>query len=200
MTFTDRMKAELDEVAGAEFERLAESHARERWPIDHRPHKLGEKWRLGFVIGAVWARGMFRRGAEKAERERDAYQHDARAAESALSRVRAALGLPEYATTDDMEEAAESHSLTPDAITDEMVERAKRRFEELDGALVYTRSNWVFRQLLAAALIEPPARPEGAEDIEALIREAVTASGTLDDEALADYLAARLTDPTRKEA
>lgn len=68
MTFTDRTKAELDVVTGAEFERLAESHARERWPINHRPHNLGEKWRLGFVIGAIWARGMFRSTADKAER------------------------------------------------------------------------------------------------------------------------------------
>ena len=92
--------------------------------------------------------------------------------------------------------ATEPHPLTPDAITDEMVERGRSAYwGPTYGGSVVGR----VRAILAAALTEPPARPEGAEDIEALIREAVTASGTLDDEALADYLAARLTDPTRKE-
>ena len=91
---------------------------------------------------------------------------------------------------------AEPRPLTPDAITDEMVERGRSAYwGPTYGGSVVGR----VRAILAAALTEPPARPEGAEDIEALIREAVTASGTLDDEALADYLAARLTDPTRKE-
>lgn len=50
-----------------------------------------------------------------------------------------------------------------------------------------------------AALTEPPARPEGAEEIQALIDEWNTDdAGDFAD--LANYLAARLTDPTRKEA
>ena len=39
-----------------------------------------------------------------------------------------------------------------------------------------------------------------AYEIEALIREAEKAGQGADDEALANYLAAHLTDPTRKEA
>lgn len=38
----------------------AEAHevSLSRWPITHRPKEyiLGEKWRLGFVVGAVWAK------------------------------------------------------------------------------------------------------------------------------------------------
>ena len=144
MIFTDRMKAELDEAAGAEFERLANTHARERWPIDHGSHKLGEKWRLGFVIGAIWARGMFRRDAEKAERERDEAWN--RAAETSKS----------------------PRPLTPDDITDEMVERA-RNAPSFDGRLSPTPR--LVREMLTAALTEPPTRPEGAEEIEAVLRE-----------------------------
>lgn len=101
--------------------------------------------------------------------------------------------------------------LTPDAITDEMVER---------GAVANWRGDvahpdWTFedisdedrgwyrdnaRAVLTAALTEPPARPEGAEDIERLIRDAEIEGQGADNEALANYLAARLTDPTRKEA
>ena len=101
--------------------------------------------------------------------------------------------------------------LTPDAITDEMVER---------GAIANWRGDvahpdWTFedisdedrgwyrdnaRAVLTAALTEPPARPEGAEDIERLIRDAEIEGQGADNEALANYLAARLTDPTRKEA
>ena len=157
MTFTDRMKAELDEVAGAEFERLAESHARERWPIDHRPHKLGEKWRLGFVIGAVWARGMFRRDAEKAERERDEARRE-------RDSWRAQVPLADWEK--DLIQATENpRPLTPDAITDEMVERARAEAD----AWGHQVSDVGMRHILGAALTEPPARPEGAEDIERVI-------------------------------
>ena len=55
------------------------------------------------------------------------------------------------------------------------------------------------RDVLHAALTEPPARPEGAEDIERLSRDAENEGQGADNEALANYLAARLTDPTRKE-
>lgn len=131
--------------------------------------------------------------AEKAEQGRDAYRHDARAAESALSRVRAALGLPDDATTDDMEEAAEQpRPLTPDDITDEMIQRAKRRFEDLDGALVCAGSDWVFWQVLAAALTEPP-RPEGAERWEDFLIDA------LDYQALTDQQITDLADRIAEE-
>ena len=91
---------------------------------------------------------------------------------------------------------AESRPLTPDAITDEMVERGRSAYwGPTYGGSVVGR----VRAILAAALTEPPARPEGAEDIERLIRDAENEGQGADNEALANYLAARLTDPTRKE-
>lgn len=59
-------------------------------------------------------------------------------------------------------DAAESRPLTPDAITDEMVERA--RVAALDTYQITVISPGRMRAALAAALTEPPARPEGAED------------------------------------
>ena len=91
---------------------------------------------------------------------------------------------------------AESRPLTPDDITDEMVERA-RNAPSFDGRLSPTPR--LVREMLTAALTEPPARPEGAEDIERLISDAGNEGQGADNEALANYLAARLTDPTRKE-
>ena len=164
MIFTDRMKAELDEAAGAEFERLAESHARERWPIGHGSHKLGEKWRLGFVIGAIWARGMFRRDAEKAERERDEVQVEL------LRQVEKAERERDEAWKRAAEAAKNPRPLTADDITDEMVRRA------LDATgrkqtVVNSLTGSIMRQALTDALTMPPARPEGAEEIEAVLRE-----------------------------
>ena len=87
-------------------------------------------------------------------------------------------------------EKAGPRPLTPDAITDEMVKRGES----------YMKSRpWTVSGLLRAALTEPPARPEGAEDIERLIRDAENEGQGADNEALANYLAARLTAPTRKE-
>ena len=63
-------------------------------------------------------------------------------------------------------DAAESRPLTPDAITDEMVERA-RNAPSFDGRLSPTHR--LVREMLTAALTEPPARPEGAEEVERLI-------------------------------
>ena len=91
---------------------------------------------------------------------------------------------------------AESRPLTPDDITDEMVERGRSAYwGPTYGGSVEER----VLAILAAALTEPPARPEGAEDIERLIRDAENEGQGADNEALANYLAARLTDPTRKE-
>ena len=230
MIFTDRMKAELDEAAGAEFERLANTHARERWPIDHGSHKLGEKWRLGFVIGAIWARGMFRRDAEKAEQERDeaneraekhrraVVDHSTNArcwmqtseewqatAEEWEKRARAAeqdkewwikrteLFSQMYHGTLLRQKAAEQpRPLTPDAINNEMVERGRSAYwGPTYGGSVEER----VRAILAAALTEPPARPEGAEDIEAAFdtwEHAEYLNGAIDaydKRALADHIA-----------
>ena len=92
-------------------------------------------------------------------------------------------------------EEAESRPLTPDAITDEMVERGRSAYwGPTFGGSVEER----VLAILTAALTEP-TRPEGAEDIERLIRDAENEGQGADNEALANYLAARLTDPTRKE-
>ena len=87
---------------------------------------------------------------------------------------------------------AESRPLTPDDITDEMVERA-RNAPSFDGRLSPTPR--LVREMLTAALTEPPARPEGAEDIERLLMdadreggEAYRANGYA---GLADYLASK---------
>ena len=91
---------------------------------------------------------------------------------------------------------AESHPLTPDDITDEMVERGRSAYwGPTYGSSVVGR----VRAILTAALTEPPKRPEGAEDIERLIRDAENEGQGADNEALANYLADRLTAPTRKE-
>ena len=95
-------------------------------------------------------------------------------------------------------EEAESRPLTPDAITDEMVKRALGANGQPETS-VDSPSGRRMRHILTAALTEPPKRPEGAEDIERLIRDAENEGQGADNEALANYLAARLTDPTRKE-
>ena len=59
--------------------------------------------------------------------------------------------------------------LTPDAITDEMIERGFKRLAQMDNDGISLRSTWAARQVLEAALTEPPTRPEGAEDIERVI-------------------------------
>ena len=92
-------------------------------------------------------------------------------------------------------EEAESRPLTPDAI-----EVALR--DCMPGVALYRLSGTQVMRLaedMHAALTEPPKRPEGAEDIERLIRDAENEGQGADNEALANYLAARLTDPTRKE-
>ena len=88
---------------------------------------------------------------------------------------------------------AESHPLTPDDITDEMVERGRSAYwGPTFGSSVVGR----VRAILTAALTEPPARPEGARDIEVLLFDVGVDENLAE---VADYLAARLTDPTRKE-
>ena len=121
---------------------------------------------------------------EKAEKERDAYQHDARAAASARSRVPAALRLPSGATTADMDEAAEPRPRTPDAITDEMIERGRSAYwGPAFGGSVDER----VLAILIAALTDPPARPEGAEKVEAVLHQYW--SGDIDGDDLADRIA-----------
>ena len=82
--------------------------------------------------------------------------------------------------------AEQPRPLTPDAITDEMVERGES----------YMKSRpWTVSGLLRAALTEPPARPEGAENIEAAFdtwEHAEYLNGAIDaydKRALADHIA-----------
>ena len=73
-------------------------------------------------------------------------------------------------------EKAESRPLTPDAITDEMVERARSAYW---GPTYGGNVNERVRAILTAALTEPPKRPEWADDaeeIEAILREEWTFS------------------------
>ena len=101
----------------------------------------------------------------------------------------------------------EPRPLTPDDITDEMIERAARTYVRAladRGYGVSTKdahTREAFDQALTAALTVP-TRPEGAEEIEALIEASLSGDALSDAQvrALADYLAPRLTDPTRKEA
>lgn len=93
--------------------------------------------------------------------------------------------------------------LTPDAITDEMVERGARVLADWDGAGGWGTPQWGgeipesayihgARKALTAALTEPPARPEGAEEIEALLTEDLgDFRPPATPEAIADLLASR---------
>ncbi|GLI30381.1 MULTISPECIES: hypothetical protein [Brachybacterium] len=90
---------------------------------------------------------------------------------------------------------AESRPLTPDAITDEMLYRGLSAYYNIET----TTARWDadraedFRRALAAALTEPPKRPEGAEEIERLLMDADRDGGevyrTDGYTRLADYLA-----------
>ena len=84
--------------------------------------------------------------------------------------------------------AAEPRPLSPDEITDGMVERARKRGSELAGA-VWDAS--VIEAILAAALTEPPSRPDGAEEIEAILTGEVEVIGPNAAREIADSLASR---------
>ena len=70
------------------------------------------------------------------------------------------------ATFRDKFNAAESHPLTPDAITDEMVERALNTFFHHERALGWYSAKDVddMHHALTAALTPEPERPDGAEE------------------------------------
>ena len=96
-------------------------------------------------------------------------------------------------TPDDMEDAATPRPLTPDAITDEMVERARSAYW---GPTYCGSVDERVRAILTAALTEPPARPEGAEKIDGIVEDWMNtldedpALGEADDRgSLADFLA-----------
>ena len=110
--------------------------------------------------------------AEKAEQDRDEARSDARRA-SARWRKELTLRL-EVADELRRLRATQARPLTPDAITDEMVERAVNAYATRrwnDGAVGYLshKHNDAMREALTLALTEPPARPEGAEELGELI-------------------------------
>ena len=81
-------------------------------------------------------------------------------------------------------------STTPDAITDEMVERAQHKIQRRATRIPAE----TIRLALIAALTEPPARPEGAEQWEDFLID------SLDYQALTDQQIADLADRiARKE-
>ena len=91
--------------------------------------------------------------------------------------------------------------LTPDAITDEMVERAAHcmAMREMpvtySGAPTETADQFydLAREVLHAALTEPPARPEGAEELDPIVDEFLTSywRGDIDGADATDWLAKR---------
>ena len=119
-----------------------------------------------------------RKRAEKAEQERDEVRD---AWEGAVESVKEANSLINSLR------AAESRPLTPDAITDEMIERGFKRLAQMDNDGISLRSTWAAHQVLEAALTEPPARPEGAEKVEAVLHQYW--SGDINGDDLADRIA-----------
>ena len=85
--------------------------------------------------------------------------------------------------------ATESRPLPPDAITDEVVERARAEA----GAWGHQVSDVGMRHVLTAALTEPPARPEGAERWEDFLID------SLDYQALTDQQITDLADRIAEE-
>lgn len=100
--------------------------------------------------------------AEKAEEERD----------------HLATVLATTARQRDEADKRNARPLTPDAITDEMVERAREEFfgGDVGGPVSGPSSARRWRAALTAALTPEPARPDGAEEIEAVLREEWTFS------------------------
>ena len=80
--------------------------------------------------------------------------------------------------------------LTPDAITDEMVKRARVAWL---GANINLTPDGFVREILTAALTEPPARPEGAERWEDFLID------SLDYQALTDQQITDLADRIAEE-
>ena len=92
-----------------------------------------------------------------------------------------------------------SRPLTPDDITDEMVERGRSAYW---GPTYGGNVNERVRAILTAALA--PARPEGAERFDPVVDAAIRGYSDITSpdvvRAISDAIAEDLTDPTRKEA
>ena len=87
-------------------------------------------------------------------------------------------------------DAADPRPLTPDAITDEMVERGRVAYW---GSTYGGTADGRVRAILTAALTEPPARPEGAERWEDFLID------SLDYQALTDQQITDLADRIAEE-
>ncbi len=145
---------------------------------------------------AMWWKAE--REREKAERERDSWESIAQQTARSVEALRAEC----HDCVRDAAVIRESRPLTPDAITDEMVLRAinahmweeYRQGPRTDLSGFREATVQAFRTSLAAALTEPPARPEGAEDVAVALFQAGAAVGVEmtpeKREALADHLAA----------
>ena len=89
---------------------------------------------------------------------------------------------------------AESRPLTPDDITAEMVERVQQWAVGLRiGGIVYLGTKRAVREMFDVALTGPPARPEGAYELEVVIglNAGKWTNGAEDVRALADLLASK---------
>ena len=132
---------------------------------------------------------------EKAEQERDEANERAekhrRAVVDHSTNARCWMQTSEewQATAEEWEKRARAaeqpRPLTPDAITDEMVERAQHKIH-LRATRIPAET---IRLALVAALTEPPARPEGADLIDALLFD-MGVDEKRDE--VANYIAARL--------
>lgn len=146
--------------------------------------------RLQAEVDELWP---FRKRADRAEHALATAQFEAatlRADRDAAEEERDEARANAYnwqATAEEWEKRAldaEPRPLTPDAITDEMIERARQRGSEIVGAL------WdasVVEAMLTAALTEPPKRPEGAEKVEAVLHQYWSVD--IDGDDLADRIA-----------
>lgn len=90
---------------------------------------------------------------------------------------------------DRLNDLGEPCPLTPDAIpVREFEAMADRALERWEKAKAVWAPRDAMREAMRAALTAPPSRPEGAEEVEALIDRADFEGEGADNEALADYL------------
>lgn len=127
--------------------------------------------------------------AEKAEQERDearkfATAEHMRTVKAEQERDEARKKVAEYVS---LLAAPLARPLTADDISDEMLHRAEEAFMWNDTL----SRRAALSAALAAALTEPPARPEGAEEIEAILAELPDTDLPITDAGRADLLAER---------
>lgn len=125
--------------------------------------------------------------AEKAEHFRDRYGEVAITAERERDDLRDQLAAQEPAVIE------KTRALTASDVTNEMVKRATDAYvvqRRTDGQLGYVTPDLreAVKMALLAALTEPPTRPEGAEELEAVLSGSPLGPEAVR-ESLADYLA-----------